>query len=145
MASLLISGIALVFTLGSLFSGRYVNKFGRRRLTVFSTFLLGLFTISYTIVPIFLLSFVIVCIGSFIGGVRVTASSSLTLEQVPEYRGTMMSINSAAYSLGGTLGSTVGGIILTFFGWEMLGLILGIFAIIASIIFYFLVIDTTIP
>ena len=54
-------------------------------------------------------------------GMGYTASNHLTLMQVPQYRGTIMSLFSAANSLGLVLGAAIGGMILLSFDYGFLG------------------------
>ena len=71
------------------------------------------------------------------------ASSSLTLEQVPRFRGTMMSLFSAVYSLGSALGAGVGGLVLLLYDYGFVGISLGAIGIASAIVFYLLTIDPT--
>ena len=71
------------------------------------------------------------------------ATNSLTLEQVPIYRGSMMSLNSGSWNIGVSLGAGFGGLVLLLWNYQVLGLILGIMLISASLIYYFAVNDPT--
>jgi len=133
----------LCYTSGSLVSGRSVKSFGRKLLTVFAAFLTGAFVISYTYLPNLWLSMALAFLGCLFGGMRYTASTSLTLEQVPGFRGTMMSINTAAISTGSALGTGIGGLALLLFDYEGLGLSLGVMGIAAAIVVHLLVTDPT--
>ncbi len=55
-ASAIMIGAALCYTLGSLAAGWLVNKFGRKTVTVVTTFLAGMLTISFVYLPNFWLS-----------------------------------------------------------------------------------------
>ncbi len=55
----------------------------------------------------------------------------------------MMAINSAAQSLGSTLGAAIGGLALDLYGYGVLGSILGAIGAFAAIVFFFLTIDPT--
>ena len=72
-----------------------------------------------------------------------TAFSSLTLEQVPRFRGTMMSITLAAMNTGGTLGAGVGGLALILYDYEFMGVSLGGMGLVGAAIFHLLVKDPT--
>jgi predicted MFS family arabinose efflux permease len=48
----------------------------------------------------------------------------------------MMSLNSGSNRLGGALGSAVGGLILTFGGYSLLGIVLGIAGITAFLVIF---------
>jgi predicted MFS family arabinose efflux permease len=76
-------------------------------------------------------------------GMMASAASSLTLEQVPRFRGSMMSISSVATNLGAAVGAAVGGMALVWYDYDVLGAILGGMGIIAAIIFYLVTKDPT--
>lgn len=143
-ASLIISGLALCFTLGSLSSGYLINIFGRKRFTIISTFLLGVFTIVYLNLGVLWVSLALALLSCVLAGMRSSASDNLTLEQLPEFRGTMMSISSAASSLGSTLGAGIGGMVLTMRGYGSLGLSLGSVGLIAAVVYLLFSIDPTV-
>lgn len=63
------------------------------------------------------------------------------MARAPAYRGTMMSLNTAALSLGRVLGSAVGGVSLLYFGWESVGYSMGVMGLVASILYIILTID----
>jgi len=142
-ASVIILVLALCYTLGSLVSGGFVNRFGMKPVTISTALLAGIFTIFFTYVSNLWLSLASASIGCWFVGMVTSSSVSLTLEQVPKSRGTMMSINTAAVSLGSALGAAVGGWALILFSYQALSIILGLMGIVAALIFYFLVIDPT--
>ena len=72
-----------------------------------------------------------------------SAANNLTLEQVPEFRGTMMSIDTAAINLGSALGTALGGLALLSFDYEGLGIALGVMGVAAAVVFYLLTTDPT--
>ncbi len=141
LASMIILGGALCYLLGSLVGGRFVIKFGRKNFTVLSAFFLGVITVSYPNFPILWLSLVLMCLGSTFAGMWASASNSLTLEQVPKFRGTMMSISSASTSLGSAFGAGVGGLSLILYDYGGLGISLGALSIVAAVVFQLLAID----
>jgi predicted MFS family arabinose efflux permease len=74
-------------------------------------------------------------------GLAASASMSLTLEQMPDRRGTMMSLFAAFTGIGVAIGAGIGGLTLILYNYEMLGIILGSMGMIAAIIFKFLTVD----
>ena len=88
-------------------------------------------------------SFALFFLVSWFFGVGASAANSLTLEQVPEFRGTMMSLTSAAQSLGSALGAALGGAILVLYDYLIMGSVLGTLGIAAAMVFYFFAIDPT--
>jgi len=142
-ASIVILGAALCYTLGSLVGGRLVNRSGRKPSTVLTALLAGIFTISYAYVPNLWFSLSLIFVAAWFFGMVASASNTLTLEQVPEFRGTMMSIDTAAMNLGSALGTVLGGFVLLSFDYEGLGAALGLTGVAAAIVFHFLTIDPT--
>jgi len=142
-ASILILGGASLYTLGSLVSGRFVKRLGMKPLTVLTAFFAGVFVISYTNLPNLWLSLSVSFLVSLFSGIGAPTASSLTLEQVPKFRGAMMSINWAATSMGTAFGAAVGGFVLLLLDYEFVGISLGAMNIVAAIVFYLLVIDPT--
>jgi predicted MFS family arabinose efflux permease len=72
-----------------------------------------------------------------------SARASLNLEQIPEFRRSMMALNTAAYRLGATLGAGLSGFVLILFSYEELGISLGALGIISALVYRLLVEDTT--
>jgi len=142
-ASIWILGAASCYTLGSLVSSPIVNRFGRKTSTVLTAFLAGIFTITYACVFNLWLSLTLGFIDSWFFGMVTSAANSLTLEQVPEFRGTMMSIDTAAINLGSAFGTALGGLALLSFGYEGLGIALGVMGVAAAVVFHFLTTDPT--
>lgn len=140
-ASLFIVFGALSYMIGSLLSGLVVNKFGRKKVTVISSFLAGVFTIWFLSVSNLWASISLAFLGSLFSGVRASSSSSLTLEQLPKYRGAVMSLSSATGNIGIALGAGLGGFILLWYDYRMLGMSLGAVGILAAIIYHLFVID----
>lgn len=142
-STVLFSGLALCYIVGSLFSGRLVNRFGRKSLTVVGYLLLGLLTVLFTVVPVLWLSLVFLFLCLVFVGVGDSAANSLTLEQVPRFRGTMMSTYSAATSLGAALGAGLGGVLLLQYDYRVMGMVLGGFGIVSAMVYFFLAADPT--
>ena len=120
-----------------------MNRFGRKPFTVMTVLAFSIFTIVYTNLPDMWLSLAIAHLGAFFAGLMYTAANSLALEQVPAFRGTMMSINAAAIGTGVALGSAVGGVALQWFDWSVVGISLGLLGIGAAVIYALLAMDPT--
>ncbi|TRO46378.1 MFS transporter, partial [Candidatus Bathyarchaeota archaeon] len=142
-ASLYIIGGASIYTVGSVVSGRIIDRFGRKRTTVAMSALAGAFTIIYYNVSDLWISTALSYVASLVTGFRSSASGSLTLEQVPAYRGTMMSVSSAAGNMGVALGAGLGGLMLLRYDYGALGIALGGTGVAASLLFQLLSRDPT--
>jgi predicted MFS family arabinose efflux permease len=139
--AMLIMVISPCFIGGSLLAGRIVNSFGRKKLTVLSVTLVGVLTVLYLNVSTLSISLIFACVTAVFGGMRATTTNSLTLEQIPEARGTLMSLSSAATSLGSTFGAAIGGYLLLRYGYAGLGVGMGAVGILGALVFAFLTID----
>ena len=135
--SMLMPLYAIFVTIGLLSSGRIVSKLGLKRIVVFTTFLEALAYLIYFAAGLPLMfALVFSSFGALMTGIRLSTSNSLNLEQVPLFRGTMMSLNAAASGLGGVIGASVGGYLLMQFGYWGLGLIVSLMGFIATVIYH---------
>ena len=130
---------ASFFILGSLSSGRLVAKIGMKRLAVYISVPSGLLILLYLNTPSFWLTLVLGYIASYSNGVLLSTTGILNLEQMPEYRGTMMSLSSAISNLGAALGTGVVGWLITWGGYSVSGLYMLAAGIISSLIYFKLV------
>jgi predicted MFS family arabinose efflux permease len=67
-------------------------------------------------------------------GMPVSSANSLTLQQVPEARGIIMSLSTASLNLGSALGTAIGELALSSFGYEGLGSVLRAMGIAAAFV-----------
>ena len=137
---LILVGTSTSFMVGSLSGGYLTGRLGRRRLAVYSSFLLGLLMLGYLNISAPLISAVLLFTGCIVSSMRYTASESLTLEQVPLLRGSVMSLNSIALNVGASLGTGLGGLLLINYGYGRLGA-LGLFSIVAAYVYQFMVME----
>jgi DHA1 family inner membrane transport protein len=134
---------ATCFIVGSVSSGRLVNRFGRRRLAVILAIPAGL-----SLVGVYNLEFLpVVLISSWLGalfnGMLFSAASNLTLEQLPRFRGTMMSISAATGSFGSAMGTAFGGWLLVTYYYNQLGWFMGVINVVALVLYHFIARDPT--
>ena len=135
----IIAGMALTFASGALAGGRFMPRLGVKKATTISQILLGA---SFIVVMISRNTLVSVASGFFLSltsGINVTALNGLTLNQVPEYRGSMMSLFTASASLGGSLNLALMGILLTSYGWAHASTVVGILGIISGVLVHLFV------
>jgi len=140
-ASILLLLIALFFTFGNVFEQRTIKKRGGKAATVISLLLAGLFTVTYAYAPSIWMCATLMSIAGFFDGLVASSAVSLTLEQIPELRGTMMSLFAAFGGVGGAIGAGIGGVALILSSYRLLGIIMGSMGIIGAIIFHFATVD----
>jgi DHA1 family inner membrane transport protein len=143
LASLMILGAAMSYVVGSLVSGSFVNRLGRRLSAILAALFAGSFTATYVWASTFYVSVALIVVASWFFGLLASAANSLTLEQIPSFRGMMMSMDTAAFNLGSALGTAVGGIALLFSGYEGQGFVLGAMCIVGAFVWALFAIDPT--
>jgi len=141
--SILVLVAALCYICGSLTGGRLVKRFGRKPSTVLGALGAGMFTVLYTNLFDLWSSISVVVLACLFAGIRLSASTGLILEQVPAFRGTMMSVRHATVALADALGSGIGGLVLLHFGYGGMAAVLGSMGIAAAAVFQLLAIDPT--
>jgi DHA1 family putative efflux transporter-like MFS transporter len=144
VASLFMVVTSLLFTVGSLLGGRFVGKFGRKPTTLVPVLIVGLVVMINPSLRLFSLFVALSCLGAFLGGVMFTAIRSLTVEQIPELRGTVMSLGTAGMQFGYALGSGIGGMVLILYNYQTLGLVLGGMGVLGAVILQVFAKDPTI-
>ncbi len=139
----MVFSIACVILVGmGMIGGRVINKVGRKPVVVVSSILISLMCAVMMLAPIFevsLMGWIIAGVGV---GLYLASSNSYALEQLPEYRGTMMSLHLTAQFIAQAIGSTVGGLLLIGYGFDGLGLF-SLLGLIAGLLFQFFTIDPT--
>lgn len=141
--SMIQAGMNLCYALSSVVSGRLVNRFGRKPILVLTLSIASVLVVSFMNLYDLWLSLAIILLAYILAGTVFPASYSLTLEQVPRFRGTMMSINSAAENMGMAIGAGVGGLVLIMYNYEFVGISLGALGVVAALILQLLVTDPT--
>ena len=124
-------------------SGRFINNFGRKSVTFVSFLLLGIFSLFYMGLGLFWVSMAVFMIMGLVSGFRRNAGQSLSMEQIPLLRGSMMSLSAAGDSLGSALGAGVGGYVLGKGGYWLMSFVLGVLGVISALIIHFSAIDPT--
>jgi predicted MFS family arabinose efflux permease len=130
-----------LFAVGSLVAGRLANRFGVKTLTVVGALGDGVFIALLFLSPNLWMALAFNWLHVWFATTAGTALSCLALDQVPEARGTMMSMKSVFGNIGNTVGPAVGGSLLVLASYPALGFVLGGMSMIASSIILFLAKD----
>jgi predicted MFS family arabinose efflux permease len=100
---------------GSLVAALMINRAGRRLLTISAALFAGILHISFTFVPNLYGSLALWAAASFFVGLYLASFASLVLEQVPGFRGTMMSLYQSFRYIGLIMGASISGLILNLY------------------------------
>jgi len=113
--------------IGSLVAGRIVNRFGRKRTTILC-FLID----AVTLTAVFQMSnlwtaMIFNFVHVFFVGAAIASFNCLALDQIPQSRGTMMSMTSLFGKIGNTIAAAVAGLVLfTTYSYQISGLVFGL-------------------
>jgi predicted MFS family arabinose efflux permease len=135
--SLIVIGFSVFFISGTRICGRLVARFGRKPVLLWPAALASLFIFAYANLPNLWLSVAARFLESTFSAIVFTAANALTLEQVPRFRGTVMSLSQATFSLGGVLGTGLGGLVILLYGYGAMGLSHGAMMLAAMLVLYF--------
>ena len=136
-ASLAMSLTFIAVAVGQVLSGTLADKLGIKTTTWLSTLIGGASLFLYFSVKLPLsIAILTSAIGTGMAGTTMTTMATLALEQVPDSRGTMMSLNSAAMSMGAMLSTVIGGFAIDSLGFSGYGAIMFAISLVAAIIFY---------
>jgi MFS family permease len=118
---------ALSGMVGGAGGGRLINRCGRKTITVVAAFAAGLFTLLFTFMPNVWVSLAFYAGSAFTISMMMAALNSLVLEQIPEFRPSMMSINTMFAGIGGLFGVPIGGLLLNLYAnnFQILMLFIG--------------------
>jgi predicted MFS family arabinose efflux permease len=124
--------------LGVILAGRLINKIGRKNLTVRAGAISGVFAVLIAFMPNVWASAAMWMVSAGFGLSSIVGFNNLNLEQVPNFRGTMMSINSSFRSLGFIVGLTLSGLLLNLYAnnFQILYTIFGGAAIASSVVVF---------
>jgi len=134
-----------IFIIAPLISGRMVNRVGAKRLTILNLSLVAGCQLILFFMPNIYAAVTVDMLMVIFGTATIPAFVYLKLEQVPNNRGAMMSLNSLFSNIGSAIVPAIGGatLVLTFGRYEALGIVFGVMGFIAVVVLAFLVKDTT--
>jgi predicted MFS family arabinose efflux permease len=136
-ASLLMIGSSVFFIFGTRISGRLISRFGRKPMMLWPAALAAILIYAYLNIPNMWFSMAARFLGSTFSAIVFTTPNALTLEQVPRFRGTLMSLSQVSFSLGGVLGTGLGGLVVLISGYGAMGASHGVIMIVAMLILHF--------
>ncbi|MFA9496305.1 MAG: MFS transporter [Candidatus Bathyarchaeota archaeon] len=136
-ASLAMSVTFIAIAVGQVISGTLADRLGIKTTTWLSTLIGGLSLLLYFSVKLpVAVAILASAIGTGMAGTTMTTMATLALEQVPDSRGTMMSLNSAAMNVGAMLSTVIGGLAIDSLGFSGYGSIMFTISLAAAITFY---------
>jgi len=138
-AAIFYSIVAAMLLLGSVVGGRLINRMGRRRLAVVAGTFEGIFAVLMVFVPNVWASLVMWMVSGAFAGVIAAALLGLVLEQVPGFRGTMLSITTSFHYVGYILALSISGLLLNVYAnnFQIIYTMFGAAAISSAAVLFF--------
>lgn len=133
----------VLFILAPLVSSRLIPRYGAKRTAVVTMFLAAVFTAVFFFIPNFWLAFAFDMAHVWFAAMSVPAFAVLVLEQLPNYRATVFSLNSLFNNVGKVLAPLIGGtlLIISAGAYNIVGLVLGGTTVIGCAILFWVVKD----
>ncbi len=129
--------MALGIMVGANGGGRLGDRLGKRRTAIVSTACCAVFgTLITTAAPVVWLALLYVILYAIPNGARVATAQAVLSELVPGLRGTLSTFGAAGQSLGASMGSFLGSVVVGTVGFDGLGPTVGVLALISTLIFW---------
>ncbi len=126
----------------SLTVGKIVNRVGAKNLTVVGALVSSVLAMVFFFMPNLWVAITLdmTHVGFYFAA--YTAFNCLALDQVPSFRGTMMSMKNMFYTIGIAMGTAVGGAMLMLFSsYQAVGFAIGAMGVSSAVVFFFLTRD----
>ena len=124
----------LIGAVGGAVAGLLVNRVGRKRLGTVTLIVAGLLTLLFTFMPTVEFSAALNIVRFWFSSMTFTAGGALIIEQLPRFRSTMMSLNTAFMNVGMLLASLIAGLMLNVYGYQAVGVVLGSLGILGAVV-----------
>ena len=121
-----------LFFVGSIVAGQIANRFGCKRLTILGVLMNGVFQMTVFFMPNLYSALAFTLLVGLGGGITSTSIFALAIDQVPQSRGTMMSMTNVFMKIGWTVAPAIAGLMLVLFAsYQALGLAAAVLSVIA--------------
>lgn len=124
----------LLGAVGGAVAGLLVNRVGRKRLGTITLIVAGLLTLFFTFMPNVESSAALNIVRFWFSSMTFTAGGALIIEQLPKFRSTMMSLNTAFMNVGMLLASLIAGLTLNVYGYQAVGVVLGSLGVLGAVV-----------
>jgi MFS family permease len=119
-------------------AGHVANRFGQKRLTIVGVLASGIFLIGVFFMPNFWAALAFLLLHAFASGMSAPALTVLVLDQIPQSRGTMMSLSTVFGRIGWTVAPGMAGLMLVLFSsYQAVGLAAAALGVAAAAVFVF--------
>jgi predicted MFS family arabinose efflux permease len=132
---LIMLAVSGLFIVSALFVGYIINRIGAKKISVIGMLLTSVFGIAFFLAPTLETALTFNMFQAWFFSFAATAFSCLVLDQVPQSRGTMLSLKSVSGSIGSAIGAAVGGALLVLFSYQAVGWAFGGICAVSAVIY----------
>lgn len=134
---LLISAFSFARLIADPFVGRYIDRYGERRMVVLGAVVVGVSSVASALAPTFTLLVIYRGVGGVGSALFFAALLSFLLRTIPSERtGRVMSVFYASFNIGFIMGGPLGGLIANRFGLASPLYIYGVACFLSAIVFW---------
>jgi MFS transporter, ACDE family, multidrug resistance protein len=134
---LLVAGFSFARLIADPFCGRFIDRYGERRMSTLGAVIVGVTSIAAGLAPNFTLLLIFRSVGGLGSAVFFAALLSFLLRVVPsERQGRVMSVFFGAFNVGIIAGAPVGGLLASWFGLASPLHVYGVFCFAAAWLFW---------
>ncbi|MCW4012988.1 MAG: MFS transporter [Candidatus Bathyarchaeota archaeon] len=131
---LIYSGTAVFFIAGSYMTSVLIERIGSKNITMLGLLGFSVSTFAYHYAPSLGLVIGFIMAGNLLEALRYNGNNALSLEYSGDKAGAVMSLHSAFTQLGYSLGAALGGVILLYADWSLMGLTLPIIGVLGALV-----------
>ncbi|MBD3206231.1 MFS transporter [Candidatus Bathyarchaeota archaeon] len=136
VTGLIYSGTSVFFISGSYIASVVIERTGSKNITLLGMLGLAATTFAYHFAPSLSLSIGFILVGNLLEALRYNGNNALSLEFSGDESGAVMGLHSAFTQLGYSIGAGLGGVILLYGDWGLLGILLPIMGVFGAYIVY---------
>jgi DHA1 family putative efflux transporter-like MFS transporter len=136
VTGLIYSGTSVFFISGSYIASVIIERTGSKNITLLGMLGLSATTFAYHFAPSLSLSIGFILVGNLLEALRYNGNNALSLEYSGDESGAVMGLHSAFTQLGYSIGAGLGGVILLYGDWGLLGILLPIMGVFGAYIVY---------
>ena len=131
---LIYSGTSVFFITGSYLASRIIEETGSKNITLLGLLGLSAATFAYHYTPSLALSIGFILVGNLLEALRYNGNNSLSLKYSGDKAGAVMGLHSACTQLGYSIGAGLGGVIILYADWSLMGIVLSLIGVLGTLV-----------
>lgn len=133
-----VMAVTSIYVASSVVTGRLIGRLGSKTLSIVGVLLDGFLIIGIFLAPNLWSSLAFDFLHCWFSAMAISAFACLAVDQIPDSRGTMVSLTRGFSGFGNATSTAVGGLVLVFSAsYPIMGFVLGTMSVAASAILFF--------